>query len=170
MNRHRVPFLLFILFDGYAKPSAMYIIATTLFILGIMAGGGFGYLYLHTALERLFAVLIGGFLGSSAGAILFIYTYFTSASYVHSDDENELEQIDWKTPDNDKALPAPPSPSPSITETTPPPTEKNLPKKSAGKIDLPKKRPWWLTANKKERQIRKLESELKKLKQKVDDS
>ncbi|SLM27923.1 exported hypothetical protein [Desulfamplus magnetovallimortis] len=69
----------------------MYITATILFIIGMAMGAVYGYFYLQTTLERFFSFIAGGFFGSCAGAICFIYLYFSSGS-------NDLdEESDKKT-------------------------------------------------------------------------
>ena len=166
----------------------MYILATALFILGIIVGGCYGFFYLQTTMERLLAFLISGFLGSSAGAVVFIYSYFRSESYTHSDDGDPSSQTktlldagsalhQYAPPallphENVKkpiASPAPDLPIshvPQKTETPPAQSQtETIDNKNQPKKKYPMK-PWWLTANKKERRIRKLETELEKLKQK----
>ncbi len=169
----------------------MYILATALFISGIIVGGCYGFFYLQTTMEQLLALLIGGFLGSSAGAIVFIYSYFTSKSYVHFDDGAPLHQnnplLDVGNPlpeyapsallthqNGEKTIPspAPDLPISRVPQKTETPPVKS-PVKRVDKTNQPEKqtvKPWWLTLSKKERRIRKLETELEKLKQKESNS
>ncbi len=77
----------------------MYIIATALFVIGISAGGLWGYYKELTIIGTAFCAALGGFAGSAAGAMLFTYLYFTGR-----DDPAEEEDIDTSGPAHKQSL------------------------------------------------------------------
>ncbi|GEM_PF-5092986 len=55
----------------------MYIIASLFFVAGITAGGVYGFMAKKTVMDIIFLSITGGFAGSAAGGIVFIYLYLT---------------------------------------------------------------------------------------------
>lgn len=156
-----------------------------------MAGGGFyGWFFLHTPVERFFSFFAGGFFGSSAGAILFIYAYFSSGSHSHVDgDDKDLQLSDneplppcsaestpkliLKSPPADHPAEPEPIPAPeptpallsgsSVVDNMPDPDNSSS---LTGHLWKPPFFRQWQQTDSRQRRIKKLEKELRKLKQK----
>ncbi len=141
----------------------MNLTLTIFFLLGMAGGGFYGWLFLHSTAERLFSFFVGGFIGSSTGALFFIYAYFSSSSHTHiDDDDSTLQDIRSKSQ----------ATVPSTKLTSLP--ESTIQNQSAGEKDdsltgQPLKLSFfkkWKQSDSRPQKIKKLERELRKLKQK----
>ncbi len=66
----------------------MYIIASSLFIIGIVAGAVYGFMVEKTAMDIAYSIIAGGFAGSAAGGIVFTCLYLSG----QNEDENNINE------------------------------------------------------------------------------
>lgn len=64
----------------------MYTLPVILFSCGVVLGGIHGYFMGQTALDMLFSIAVGGFLGSALGGAAFMYVYL----YHQDPEDNEI--------------------------------------------------------------------------------
>jgi len=69
------PVFLFITVSYYDRLPCMYTLPIILFCCGVVLGSIHAYFTAHTALNMIFSIAVGGFLGSALGGVAFMYVY-----------------------------------------------------------------------------------------------
>ncbi len=72
----------------------MYTLPVILFCSGVVLGGIHGYFLGITAVDLIFSIAVGGFLGSALGGALFIYIYMSHREPGESETPVPLESTD----------------------------------------------------------------------------
>jgi hypothetical protein len=136
----------------------MYTLPVILFCTGIVLGGLYGYFLGHTVLDIFFSFAVGGFLGSTLGAVAFTYMYMAQQKAEKREMTNDRERLASVVPLSmhpRKALPQhPPRP-----EKRPPPALDLSSQPEVTPLDDPVK-------ESKAEQIQRLEKEINALKNK----